>query len=205
MRKSLLITILCLMAIALPSCRTTKTEVITIPTEEQEPARWKNVTIPVRLELTEPQKFTITGRMTMERNESALITLRMLGFDVAQIYVTPSEADVVIRQMNKIWIQEPIADRLEKFQIPFSTIQQALMADREAFDKLPAGLGLSLNGTKEKPVITIKITAKGKTLSGNMTLSMNEAKWDAKMYDAFKKPTEGEYKKVTLKDLGKIL
>lgn len=189
----------------LPACKTAKNETSTVKIEQRENSRWKNVTIPVRLELVEPQRLTIAGRLTMVRNEYALISMRMLGLEVAQIYVDPQEADVVVKQMNKIWIQEPIASHLERLNLPFSTLQKALMGNKEAFDKLPAGLGLSLDGTDERPVVNLKLTARGKTIAGNMTLNMNEAKWNMPTFDSFKKPQGSEYKKVSLKDLGKTL
>lgn len=206
MKKSLLIIMLSLVAMAiLPSCRSKK-EVTTItPHTTEEGTRWRNVNVPVKLEIVEPQKFTIAGRLSMVRNEYALISLRMLGFEVGQIYVTPEEADVVIKQVNKVWIQEPIADRLKALKVPFFTLQEALLGNQEAIDVLPPSLGLTLSGSADKPVLTIKQTPKGKTFVGTMTVNINEAEWNASRVGAFTPPKPTDYKKVTLLELLKTL
>ncbi|MBD5282781.1 MAG: DUF4292 domain-containing protein [Bacteroides sp.] len=205
MKKSILLLMLCLMAVIMPGCRSAKTGSQAVKIEEKESSQWSNVNVPVRLDLIEPQKFSLSGRLTMVRDRYALISLRMLGFEVAQIYVSPDEADVVVKQMNKIWIQEPIASRLAKLKIPFSTLQEALLGNQQAFDSLPDGLNLTLGGSAEKPVLTLKISTKGKTLLGSMTLSMSEAQWDTPRPATFSAPNGSEYKKVALKDLGNIL
>ncbi len=206
MKKSLIIILLSLFALAiLPSCRSNK-EISTITPElTVKETRWRNVNVPVKLEVTEPQRITIAGRLSMVRNEYALISLRMLGFEVGQIYVTPEEADVIVKQVNKVWIQEPLADRLKALNVPFVTLQEALLGNQEAIDALPAGLGLSLSGSKEKPVLTLKLSPKGKPLVGSMTVNLNEAEWDATRVGAFYRPKESEYKKVSLRDLLKSL
>lgn len=205
-RNLLIITLVTLLTLLLPSCRSKKEAAGTQPglTEQETAPTWKNVSVPVRLELIEPQKATLAGRLTMVRGEYALISLRMLGFEVAQVYITPSEADVVVKQIQKMWIQEPLGSRLAELNLPFPTLQEALLGRKEAFDRIPRGLDLTLGGTEQTPVLTLRVKAKNQTLMGRMILSIKEARWDQPGPAAFTAPGP-EYKKTSLKDLEKAL
>ena len=205
-RNLLIITLVAFLALLLPSCSSKKEATGAQPplTEQEAALTWKNVSVPVRLELLEPQKATLAGRLTMVRDEYALISLRMLGFEVAQIYVTPSEADVVVKQIQKMWIQEPLGSRLAELNLPFATLQEALLGRKEAFDRIPRGLDLTLGGTDSTPVLTLRVKAKNQTLSGRMTLSINEAQWDQPRPQKFAAPG-ADYTKTSLNDLEKAL
>ena len=206
MKRTLLISLLTALTalFILPSCRS-KQEASGAPAlRTEEAAKWKSVSVPVRLELLEPQKATLAGRLTMVRGEYALISLRMLGFEVAQIYVSPTEADVVVKQLQKIWIQEPLGSRLAELNVPFATLQEALLGQKEAFAKIPPGLDLTLGGTEQSPVLTLRVKSGKQAMVGRMTLSLQEAQWDLPRPASFTAPG-AEYKKTSLKDLEKAL
>lgn len=199
MKKSLLILLVVLTGIAMPSCRSKKTVGESELIAQQE-TTWKNVTVPVKLELLEPQKVTLNGRATMVRGEYLYISVRMLGFEVAQLYVSPTEADVVVKQLNKMWIQEPIGDKFARLNLPFSVLQEAMLGEPKAIERLPRSLDLTVSGSETTPVLTVKLNMKGKTLIGRMTLSLNDAQWDSPRPAGFTAPGS-EYKKTDLKGL----
>ncbi|MDE6146332.1 MAG: DUF4292 domain-containing protein, partial [Muribaculaceae bacterium] len=153
MKKYLLLLLVAFTAIALlPSCRSKKSAVETNAQISAEEATWKNVTVPVRLELLEPQKISFSGRATLVRDEYVYISVRMLGFEVAQLYVSPTEADVVIKQINKMWIQEPIGEKFARLNLPFQVLQEAMLGEPKAIERLPKNLDLTVSGTKTSPV-----------------------------------------------------
>ncbi len=206
-RNLLILTLVALIATLLPSCRSKKDATassLPVGIEADGADTWKSVSVPVKLELLEPQKATLAGRLTMVRDEYALVSLRMLGFEVAQIYVSPTEADVIVKQVQKLWIQEPIGSRFAELNLPFSTLQEALLGQKAAFDRIPKGLDLTLGGTDANPVLTLRVKAKNQALLGRMTLSIKEAQWDLARPANFTAPGP-EYKKTSLKDLEKAL
>lgn len=205
MKKYITFILIAIAALTLPACRTKKDVAAeTVQQVESKETRWKNVSVPVRFEILEPQKMSLSGKMTMVCDKYVLVSLRMLGFEVAQIFVSPEDADVVIKQVNKIWIHEPLGARFTKLNLPFYTLQEAMLGRPEAIAKLPEGLDLALGGTEENPVLTLKIKNGSKTIMGRITLTLSEAQWDISRPAAFTAPG-AEYKKVGVKDLGNIL
>lgn len=202
MKKYLLILLVALMGLTFPSCRSKK-EAAGSETIAQEEVKWKNVAVPVKLELLEPQRLTLSGRATMVRGEYVYISLRMLGFEVAQIYLTPQEADVVVKQLQKMWIQEPIGDKLGRIGTPFTVIQEAMLGEPDAISSLPEKLDLTVGGTRETPVLTLRITKDKQTLLGRMTLSLSDARWDEPVPAGFVTPGK-EYTRLGIKELQKI-
>ncbi len=201
MKKYLLLLLVAFTAVALlSSCRSKKSAVETNTQISAEEATWKNVTVPVRLELLEPQKISFSGRATLVRDEYVYISVRMLGFEVAQLYVSPTEADVVIKQINKMWIQEPIGEKFARLNLPFQVLQEAMLGEPKAIERLPKNLDLTVSGTKTSPVLTLKAGAKGKSVTGRMTLSLSEAQWDSTRPATFSAPGS-DYKKTNLKGL----
>lgn len=203
MKKYLLILLIILTGITLPSCRSKK-DVAGGDLIVQEEVKWKNVSMPVKFELLEPQKFTLSGRATLVRGEYVYVTVRFLGFEVAQLYVTPQEADAVIKQGNRMWIQEPIGERLASLNIPFEVLQEAMLGEPDAISRLPQGLDLTFGGTRESPVLTLRIKAKNSSVMARMTMSLSEAQWDTPHPAGFTTPGS-DYTKIAVKDLQKML
>ncbi len=202
MKKYLLIMLVALMGVTFPSCRSKK-EVTGTETIAQEEVKWKNVSVPVKLELLEPQRFTLSGRATLVRGEYVYISMRMLGFEVGQIYLTPQEADVVIKQINKMWIQEPVTDAMTRLGVPFTVLQEAMLGEPTAISRLPEKLGLTVGGTQETPVLTLRIVKGKQTLLGRMTLTLADARWDEPSPAGFVAPGK-EYTRLGIQDIQKI-
>ena len=203
MKKYLLILLVILTGLTLPSCRSKK-EVTGGDLIVQEEVKWKNVSVPVKFELLEPQKFTMSGRATLVRGEYVYVSMRFLGFEVAQLYVTPTEADAVIKQGNRMWIQEPIGERLASLNIPFEVLQEAMLGEPAAISRLPQGLDLTFGGTRETPVLTLRIKAKNSSAMARMTMNLSEAQWDSPRPAEFTAPGS-DYTKIGVKDLRKML
>ena len=202
MKKHLLILLVALMGLTFPSCHSKK-EVAGSETIANEDARWKNVSVPVKLELLEPQRLTLSGKATMVRGEYVYISMRMLGFEVGQLYLTPQEADIVIKQLNKMWIQEPAGNALTRLDVPFTVLQEAMLGNPDAISRLPENVDLTVGGTKETPVLTMRINKGTQTVMGRMTLSLADARWDESSPAGFVTPGK-EYTRLGIKDIQKI-
>lgn len=142
------------------ACRSAKNAPVAEPVqpEEVEAQKWDNVTFPVRVNILQPMSFTLNGTATMVRDKYIYVSMRMLGFEVAQFYVTPDELDVVMKQPQKMWIQEQIGDRLQDHGISLLTLQEALLGERSAQSKLPQTL--QCGGTDDLPIFRVQTKIK---------------------------------------------
>lgn len=68
---------------------------------------WENVYVPIKLQLTEPSKFSISGRMRMIKGKSIDISLRMLGFEIGRIFAS-ADSVYAIDKINKRYLAEAL-------------------------------------------------------------------------------------------------
>lgn len=171
---------------------------------EAEEARWSNVTVPVRLSVASPVKLSFNGTATLVRGRYVLISLRMLGFEVGSVYLTPQEADVVVKQLSKIWVHEPVADRLKAARLDFTTLQEAMLGNRELLSRLPEEAGVKVGGTEASPELTVNTVVKKMPVQASLTLNLGSAKWDVDEPATFRTPG-ADYRKVSLEQALKAL
>lgn len=171
-----------LLVCGLDSCKSAKEAEGSRAAEEP---TWTNVTLPVRLNITQPAKFSFNGTCTMVRGHYVLISLRMLGFEVGQIYVTPQEANVVVKQMMPMWVQEPLGARLDRLGVEFADLQEALMGNPEAIAKLPSAIGVEV---KDSEVVFSASVAKVPVAVG-FSWNLSEAQWDRENPPSFREPS----------------
>ena len=50
-------------------------------------AEWSTVSMPVRLSISEPKQFSVTAQCVMRRNAYVSMSVRMLGFEVASVWI----------------------------------------------------------------------------------------------------------------------
>ncbi len=168
-------------------CRSSKQPKV----EQEEQTSWSNVSMPVKIRVIQPKKFTFSGTATMVRGKSMLITLRFLGFEVGQAYLTPDMADVVLRQPSKIWLREPIGERLQRVGIDFATLQETLLGNRRLLSKVPESIDLTVAGTELRPAVMVKTELKGKPVEVELTWDLEQAKWNQTDPPIFKVPGSG--------------
>ncbi len=87
---------------------------------------WEDLVVPVKVELSGAIKYTLSGRASMRRGESILLSFRMLGLEVANLYLT-QDSLFFSEKMHKYLF----ADSLESFVGPtplsISDIQDLLL------------------------------------------------------------------------------
>lgn len=147
--------------------------------------------MPVKIRIIQPQKFTFSGTATMVHGKYMLITLRFLGFEVGQAYLTPDMADVVLRQPSKIWLREPVGERLQRAGIDLATLQETLLGNRRVLSKVPESIGLTIAGTELHPAVMVKTKLKGKPVEAELTWDLENAKWNQTDPPIFKTPGSG--------------
>lgn len=87
---------------------------------------WKNVKVPVKLELESPKRFSISGRASMVRGEAVLISLRMLGFEVAVIYAD-RDSVYIAEKYHKILYAESLSKFTAAFGLTIEDVQNLLL------------------------------------------------------------------------------
>lgn len=100
------------------------------------PSAWTSVQMPVRLSLTQPKKFALSGRVTMLRDSVINMSMRMLGMEVAAVQVTS----------DSVWV----VDRFHK--AVFSAATAGFLSDHNLSLGMLQGMMLGLDTQGESPV-----------------------------------------------------
>ncbi len=87
---------------------------------------WLNLTVPVKLTVQRPVSVSLSGRAVMVRDQSILISLRKLGFEVAQIYVTPDSL-YAVDKFSRRYVAESLEGVLAKCPVNLHDIQNLLL------------------------------------------------------------------------------
>lgn len=197
--------------LTLTGCRSSKTVtpdtagVQTVATAESAHT-WQNVYMPVKVELLQPQKFSISGRATMVADKYMLISLRFFGMEVGQIYVDTDSATVALRQPQKICLQQPVAAAMAVTGVSLSDVQEALLGNETVLDKLPsqfvANSSLTSDGNSSQLLLTA--TNGNKQYAMRITSDLKSAEWNVASPRTFTAPG-ADYQRVTLQSALKII
>lgn len=131
--------ILCLVLLTIAGCRSSKQSATLSPESDGERslsehfnaltssyAEWEDVNVPVKLELEEPKQYSISGRATMVRGKSILISLRVLGLEVANLYIT-NDSVYATEKIHKYYLAEDINSLRGKFPVSINDVQDILL------------------------------------------------------------------------------
>lgn len=174
-----------LLALGVAGCRSkqaVETSVEPAP-DEQVVERWRNVQMPVSLIMNQPFGISLNGTATMVNDQYIFMSFRMLGFEVAQANLTPDEVDFILKQPEKVWLKEPVGDRLESMGLTFEKLQQIMLDDDE---------------------YSLKTTGAGKTIDVTLRWRRDEARWNVENPARFSAPGSN-YKKMTLQSAKKLI
>lgn len=210
MKKVLPIIIALSMLLPMAACRSKKevtpAEVAAVAPEplEVEAPKWENVKIPVRVSIVKPQAISFNGTATLVRGEYVLISMRLLGFEIGQMHITPEVADMVVKQPTKLWIQTPVSEYFETYDMSFTALQEVMLGNREELDKVPEQFTVEVDGTDERPVVSFKGKLKGKEIEMNFAWDLNQAQWNTERVSEFTTPGSN-YTKASLSKVLKML
>lgn len=69
---------------------------------------WRSLEVPVRLAVSSPASMEISGRLKMVRGETLSLSLRMIGFEVGKVLVTPDSLYISVAP-QKIYVAESLS------------------------------------------------------------------------------------------------
>lgn len=87
---------------------------------------WTQLNLPVKVAVKSPQKLSVSGRIYMRRDRDIYITLRVLGMEVANLYID-SDSVFAADKIHKYYIAEPIRDIFAGATLTIGDIQDALL------------------------------------------------------------------------------
>lgn len=89
-------------------------------------SEWEDVQMPMAMSMSAPEKFSISGRATMVRDSAILLSMRMFGMEVAQVYANPDSVWFVDKH-HKMYIQESLESLCGSYPMGLDDIQDCLL------------------------------------------------------------------------------
>lgn len=128
-----------ILLIGLAGCRSSKSIVdqsmldyssLTLSERLQEVAAancpWTQLNLPLKVSLKSPEKMSLSGRIYMRHNHDIYISLRVLGIEVANMYVN-TDSIYVADKAHKYYLAEPIDKIFAGASLSIGDIQDALL------------------------------------------------------------------------------
>lgn len=95
---------------------------------------WTDVYMPVTLRLEAPKSMSVSGRATMVNGKEILISFRMLGMELAVIYINESKI-YAVDKIHKQYIEEDLSRLLSGADITITDVQNILLGRVTNFGK----------------------------------------------------------------------
>ena len=86
---------------------------------------WEKVKVPISVSLSQPAQISVSGTAVMERGKSVSISMRILGMEVASMYLS-NDSIVILDRWNKRYVCEELRRFLGDFPISVSNVQDML-------------------------------------------------------------------------------
>lgn len=87
--------------------------------------KWERVRIPVSVKLTSPKNFSLSGTATFVRGKSIQFSMRVLGMEVATLFVTPDSV-IAIEKFHKYYVAESLRSFLDGFPVSIDNVSDLL-------------------------------------------------------------------------------
>lgn len=87
---------------------------------------WTTFSAPFSLSVASPMSMSVSGRAKMVRGECIYLSMRMVGFEVAAVYVTPDSC-FFADKYHKVLLAEPLVSVTARTGLTLSDMQDILM------------------------------------------------------------------------------
>lgn len=118
---------------------------------------WTDVKVPVSVNLRSPRHFSVSGRLTMVRGKGLSLSLRALGFEVANITVL-GDSIFMTEKIGHRYMAESVTDLLAGFPATIDNVESLLLGRAFILGQPPLGpstrSGYKLAGTPDKWTLT---------------------------------------------------
>ena len=89
-------------------------------------ADWSTVSMPVRLSISEPKQFSVTAQCVMRRNAYVSMSVRMLGFEVASVWIDNDSVHAVDKY-HKRYLSEDFRRFMGGADVTIGDLQDLLL------------------------------------------------------------------------------
>lgn len=86
---------------------------------------WNQIKVPFNVSITQPTQLSASGQATMVRGRYINLSMRVLGMEVAALYIT-NDSVLVVDRWNKRYISENLRQFLKGFPANISNLQDLL-------------------------------------------------------------------------------
>lgn len=87
---------------------------------------WADVSVPVTLRLTAPKNISVSARARMVRDRCIDLSFRMLGFEVARVWITPDSL-VAASRPKKVYLAESLSKVTSGLPVNLGNLQDLLI------------------------------------------------------------------------------
>lgn len=87
---------------------------------------WEELNVPVKIAFKSPQKLSVSGRVYMRRDSDIYVTLRVLGLEVANIYID-NDSVFAADRIHKYYVAEAVSDIFAVADLTIGDIQDAML------------------------------------------------------------------------------
>jgi len=87
---------------------------------------WSTVSMPVRLSISEPRQFSVNARCTMRRGDFISMSVRMLGFEVASLWLD-NDSIHAVDKYHKRYLSEGLRRFLGGADVTIADLQDLLL------------------------------------------------------------------------------
>lgn len=87
---------------------------------------WTSLSMPLSVKLRSPKRLSASGTLTMTRGEDITISMRMLGFELAVLYIN-GDSILALDKLHKYYIAESVSDLLGGFPATVGNLQDLIL------------------------------------------------------------------------------
>lgn len=163
------------------SCRTAQKAVVP-DGEGLEAEMWHDVYLPVKVSVLSPASMSVSGRATMVRDSAVLISMRVLGMEVATVYAD-CDSVIVADKFHRYIYSEPLSVVTSRDGLTLGDIQEILLG-RQAlpFDDKRVEIEFSdpvatIVGAVS-PSVSVSATFGEKSVKAVLEWSVDKARWN---------------------------
>lgn len=88
-------------------------------------ADWSTVNVPVTLSLSSPTQISLSGRARMTRGQNIDLSLRMIGFEVARVWITP-DSIIAVSRPKRVYLAESLSTLTSRIPVTLGNLQDLL-------------------------------------------------------------------------------
>ncbi len=89
-------------------------------------APWHDISAPIKLEMRQPSKISLSARAVMVRDSAVSISIRVFGFEVGSLYADKDSVIAIVKP-NKLAYAQNTSKLLKAAGLTFGDLQSALM------------------------------------------------------------------------------